>query len=119
MSLLLDQSVSYSPSFQIGRVLKLGITTVRTFRRGYLPISHGRRIDSDDIKNVDLTKVHNLTGPIAIEGAEPGDALVVDILDGMLRCNSRYMPRSKPHAIVTPFPQMPWGYTVRFAVHEL
>jgi formamidase len=36
---------------------------------------------SDDIKNVDLTKVHNLSGPIAIEGAEPGDCLVVDILD--------------------------------------
>lgn len=39
--------------------------------------------DSDDIKNVDLTKIHNLSGPVAIEGAEPGDCLVVDILDGM------------------------------------
>lgn len=38
--------------------------------------------DSDDIKNVDLSKVHNLSGPIAVEGAEPGDCLVVDILDG-------------------------------------
>lgn len=37
---------------------------------------------SDDIKNVDLTKIHNLTGPVAVEGAEPGDCLVVDILDG-------------------------------------
>jgi acetamidase/formamidase len=36
---------------------------------------------SDDVKNVDLTKVHNLSGPIAVEGAEPGDCLVVDILD--------------------------------------
>lgn len=40
------------------------------------------RADSDDIKNVDLTKIHNLSGPIAVEGAEPGDCLVVDILDG-------------------------------------
>jgi len=32
--------------------------------------------------NVDLTKVHNLSGPIAVEGSEPGDCLVVDILDG-------------------------------------
>jgi len=32
-------------------------------------------------------------GPVAVEGAEPGDVLVVDILD------------------VTPFPDMPWGYT--------
>lgn len=37
---------------------------------------------SDDVKNVDLTKVHNLSGPVAVEGAEPGDCLVVDILDG-------------------------------------
>lgn len=37
---------------------------------------------SDDIRNIDLTKIHNLSGPIAIEGAEPGDCLVVDILDG-------------------------------------
>ncbi|CAK5264355.1 unnamed protein product, partial [Mycena citricolor] len=48
---------------------------------------------SDDIKDVDLSKVHNLSGPIAVEGAEPGDCLVVDILD------------------VTPFEKMPWGYT--------
>ena len=39
-------------------------------------------IGSDDVKNVDLTKIHNLSGPVAIEGAEPGDCLVVDILDG-------------------------------------
>ena len=39
------------------------------------------RSASDDVKNVDLTKVHNLSGPIAVEGAEPGDCLVVDILD--------------------------------------
>ena len=36
---------------------------------------------SDDVKNINLTKVHNLSGPIAVEGAEPGDCLVVDILD--------------------------------------
>ena len=41
---------------------------------------------SDDIMNVDLTKIHNLSGPVAVEGAEPGDCLVVDILDG------RYLP---------------------------
>ena len=36
---------------------------------------------SDDVMNVDLTKVHNLSGPIGVEGSEPGDCLVVDILD--------------------------------------
>jgi acetamidase/formamidase len=43
--------------------------------------------DSDDIKNVDLTGVHNLSGPVAVEGAEPGDCLVVDILDGTSTCS--------------------------------
>ena len=37
--------------------------------------------DATDIKVVDLTKVHYLSGPIGIKGAEPGDLLVVDILD--------------------------------------
>jgi formamidase len=37
--------------------------------------------DATDIKVVDLTKVHYLSGPIGVEGAEPGDLLVVDILD--------------------------------------
>lgn len=40
---------------------------------------------SDDIRDVDLTSVHNLSGPIAVQGAEPGDCLVVDILDGMFQ----------------------------------
>ena len=43
---------------------------------------HAAYSASDDIKNVDLTKIHYLTGPVAVEGAEPGDCLVVDILDG-------------------------------------
>ena len=34
-----------------------------------------------DILKVDLTKVHYLSGPIGVDGAEPGDLLVVDILD--------------------------------------
>jgi formamidase len=36
---------------------------------------------ASDILKVDLTKVHYLSGPIGVEGAEPGDLLVVDILD--------------------------------------
>ncbi|KAI0077789.1 Acetamidase/Formamidase [Panus rudis PR-1116 ss-1] len=56
--------------------------------------------NSDDIKNVDLTKIHNLSGPIAVEGAEPGDCLVVDILD------------------VQPFDQMRWGYTGIFELEN-
>lgn len=35
---------------------------------------------SDDIKNIDLTQVHYLSGPIAVENAEPGDLLKVEFL---------------------------------------
>ncbi|EIN04008.1 Acetamidase/Formamidase [Punctularia strigosozonata HHB-11173 SS5] len=55
---------------------------------------------SDDIRDVDLSKIHNLSGPIAVEGAEPGDCLVVDILD------------------VRPFDKMPWGYTGIFELEN-
>lgn len=34
-----------------------------------------------DVRDVDLSQVHFLSGPVGIEGAEPGDLLEVDILD--------------------------------------
>jgi formamidase len=37
--------------------------------------------DPSDVENVDLTVVHVLSGPIWVNGAEPGDILVVDLLD--------------------------------------
>lgn len=48
---------------------------------------------ADDIKLVDLTQIHFLSGPIEIEGARPGDVLIVDILD------------------VGPLPSAMWGFT--------
>ncbi|KAK3346293.1 Acetamidase/Formamidase [Lasiosphaeria hispida] len=48
---------------------------------------------ADDVKNVDLTKVHYLSGPFEIEGAAPGDLLLVEIMD------------------VQPFQDQPWGFT--------
>lgn len=36
---------------------------------------------ADDIRNAPVSKVHALSGPFAVEGAKPGDLLVVDILD--------------------------------------
>lgn len=36
---------------------------------------------AEDVRDVDLGQVHFLSGPIEIEGAEPGDLLQVDILD--------------------------------------
>jgi formamidase len=37
--------------------------------------------DPSDIRDVKLTVVHVLSGPIHVNGAEPGDILVVDLLD--------------------------------------
>ena len=59
---------------------------------------------ANDIRDADLSIVHVLSGPIAVEDAEPGDLLMVDILD------------------VGPVPQeqgpvagQGWGYTGVFA----
>src|SRR5436305_13731064 len=51
---------------------------------------------ADDVKDVDLTRVHYLSGPFEIEGAEPGDVLLVEIQD------------------VQPFDHSPWGFTAIF-----
>ncbi|KAL9588247.1 MAG: hypothetical protein Q9203_002942 [Teloschistes exilis] len=53
----------------------------------------GNNDSADDVRNVDLTKVHNLSGPFEVETAEPGDVLVVEIQD------------------VQPFQDQPWGFT--------
>ncbi len=37
--------------------------------------------DASDVRDVELPQVHFLSGPIGVKGAEPGDLLVVDILD--------------------------------------
>lgn len=59
---------------------------------------------ADDIHDAPLKSVHTLSGPFAVEGAEPGDLLIVDILD------------------IGPIPQetgplagQGWGYTGVFA----
>ncbi|KAK5119426.1 hypothetical protein LTR85_007526 [Meristemomyces frigidus] len=57
----------------------------------------GNNDSADDILNVDLTRIHYLSGPFDIETAEPGDVLVVDIQD------------------VQPFEEHPWGFTGIFA----
>lgn len=51
----------------------------------------------NDIRDVDLSVVHVLSGPIRVEGAQPGDILVVDILD------------------IGAFPEHEWGFTGIFA----
>ncbi|MCX4189465.1 formamidase [Methylophaga sp. OBS3] len=61
----------------------------------------GGQIDNndsaDDIRDVDLLQVHYLSGPIGVEGAEPGDLMVVEILD------------------VGTFEDQQWGFNAFFA----
>jgi formamidase len=59
---------------------------------------------ANDIRDVSLDRCHVLSGPIGIQGAEPGDLLVVDILDiGPV-----------PQEVGTA-PGQGWGYTGIFA----
>ncbi|EGD94439.1 formamidase [Trichophyton tonsurans CBS 112818] len=55
---------------------------------------------ADDVRDVDLTHVHYLSGPFDVETAEPGDVLVVEIQD------------------VQPFQDEPWGFTGIFAANN-
>ncbi|MGE8125892.1 formamidase [Methylobacterium sp. NPDC080182] len=45
---------------------------------------------ADDVRDIDLSIVHFLSGPIGVEGAEPGDLLVVDLLDIGAKPESRW-----------------------------
>jgi formamidase len=69
-------------------------------------------IDADDIRDCNLLKCHNLSGPIAVEGAEPGDALVLDILDGQEDVFAFWLLWLLMKALVTYYEKMPWGYSV-------
>ncbi|KAH0436856.1 hypothetical protein CcaCcLH18_04182 [Colletotrichum camelliae] len=53
----------------------------------------GNNDSADDMLNVDLIKIHYLSGPFEVEDAQPGDLLLVEIMD------------------VQPFEDQPWGFT--------
>lgn len=64
----------------------------------------GNNDSARDVADVDLTRAHMLSGPVSVEGAEPGDLLVVDILD------LGPVPQESG-----PAPGQGWGYTGIFA----
>jgi formamidase len=64
----------------------------------------GNNDSANDVRDVNLAKCHMLSGPIGVQGAEPGDLLVVDILD------LGPVPQE-----VGPAPGQGWGYTGVFA----
>ncbi len=60
---------------------------------------------ADDVRDAPLSRVHALSGPFRVEGAEPGDLLIVDILDlGPI-----------PQEDSGPLAGQGWGYTGIFA----
>ena len=60
---------------------------------------------AEDVLNAPLPSVHVLSGPIGVQGAEPGDLLIVDILDvGPI-----------PQEDSGPLSGQGWGYTGVFA----
>jgi formamidase len=65
----------------------------------------GNNDSANDVRDVDLTHAHMLSGPIGVAGAEPGDLLVVDILD----------LGAVPQADHGEAPGEGWGYTGVFA----
>jgi formamidase len=66
----------------------------------------GNNDSSNDVRDVDLTVAHMLSGPIEVQGAEPGDLLVVDILD---------LGPCQPPQEYGDAPGQGWGYTGIFA----
>ena len=59
---------------------------------------------ADDVRDIDLSIVHFLSGPIGVHGAEPGDLLVVDILDiGILPESPGVSTASFPRKTVAAF----------------
>lgn len=56
----------------------------------------GNNDDPSDIKYANLNRVHVLSGPVHVNGVEPGDLLVVDILD------------------IGAFPEHEWGFNGMF-----
>jgi formamidase len=63
---------------------------------------------AEDVLNAPLPSVHVLSGPIAVQGAQPGDLLVVDILDvGPI-----------PQEDSGPLSGQGWGYTGVFATQN-
>jgi formamidase len=66
------------------------------FRLECLDLSGGQIVNSDsadDVRELDLSQLHYLSGPVSVNGARPGDLLVVDILD------------------IGPLAGAEWGYT--------
>jgi formamidase len=79
---------------------------IRVECRDWTDSQIGNNDSANDVRDIDLTRCHMLSGPIGVEGAEPGDLLVVDLLDlGPVQAPQEYGDAAGQG----------WGYTGVFA----
>jgi acetamidase/formamidase len=80
----------YFPSDQVHFTWDAGNEPVLTVESGDVVVVHTRDVSDDqvtptstteDIAGLDWERVYPLAGPIAVDGAKPGDTLAVEILD--------------------------------------
>ncbi|MBB3085712.1 formamidase [Geodermatophilus sabuli] len=104
-----DQAVPghnrWHPDVPVAAMVRPG-QSIRVECREWTDGQIGNNDSANDVRDVDLTHAHMLSGPIGVEGAEPGDLLVVDILD--------LGPVPAPQEFGDA-PGQGWGYTGIFA----
>ncbi|MGH4024020.1 MAG: formamidase [Pseudonocardiaceae bacterium] len=104
-----DQAVPghnrWHPDVPIAAMVRPG-DEFRVECRDWTDAQIGNNDSANDVRDMDASQVHMLSGPIGVEGAEPGDLLVVDILD--------LGPVPPPHD-TGDAPGQGWGYTGIFA----
>jgi formamidase len=95
----------WHPDVPVATMVRPG-QSIRVECREWTDGQIGNNDSANDVRDVDLTHAHMLSGPIGVEGAEPGDLLVVDILDlGPVQAPQEYGDA----------PGQGWGYTGVFA----
>ena len=104
-----DQAVPghnrWHPDVPVATMVRPG-QSIRVECREWTDGQIGNNDSANDVRDVDLTHAHMLSGPIGVEGAEPGDLLVVDILDlGPVQAPQEFGDA----------PGQGWGYTGVFA----
>ena len=104
-----DQAVPghnrWHPDVPVATMVRPG-QSIRVECREWTDGQIGNNDSANDVRDVDLTHAHMLSGPIGVQGAEPGDLLVVDILDlGPVQAPQEFGDA----------PGQGWGYTGVFA----
>lgn len=93
----------WHPDVPVAHMVRPG-SEIRVECREWTDAQIGNNDSANDVRDVDLTHAHMLSGPIGVHGARPGDLLVVDILD------LGPVPQETGDA-----PGQGWGYTGIFA----